>query len=44
VVAIAWLAVGTSLIIEANQSDDLTVATEFADVGDVAWTTADGGA
>lgn len=44
VLAVAGIAMGTWLIIEANQSDDLAVATEFADTGDVAWTAADGDA
>lgn len=44
VLAIAGLAVGTWLIIDANQTDDLAVATEFADTGDLAWTTGDGDA
>ncbi len=37
VLALAGIAVGTWAIIGANQSDDLAVATEFADTWDAAW-------
>ena len=39
---VVGIGVGTWAIIQANQSDDLAVATEFADAGDIAWTTGDG--
>ena len=38
----AGIAVGAWAIIEANQTDDLAIATEFADTWSEAWTTQDG--
>lgn len=39
---VAGMALGTWAVIESNQSDDLAVATEFADTWVAAWLTNDG--
>lgn len=42
VLAVAGIALGTWAIVEANQGDDLALATEFADTWVEAWLTSDG--
>jgi len=44
VVVVAGIAIGAWAIIEANQSDDLAAATDFADTWVEAWLTSDGDA